>query len=112
MATITGANGADLLTGTEDADEIFTLDGSDVVEGRGGNDRLDLSQLDPNVNAAGDQAFVVVGALTGVAGQLLVAASGGLTFVRGDTNGDGIGDFEFEVLAGDGVLVPPSDFIL
>ncbi len=73
---------------------------------------LKLSAMDANVNLAGDQKFVFVGAeaFTHVAGQLHYVQEGGATFVEGDTNGDGLADFSLR-LTGTISLVA-GDFVL
>jgi Ca2+-binding RTX toxin-like protein len=66
--------------------------------GRGG-DRIDLSQIDANTNAAGNQAFTWIGTsgFTGVAGQLMQYTFNGNTILSADLNGDRIADFQIEV---------------
>lgn len=64
-------------------------------------DRIDLSQVDANVNSEGDQAFSFIGngAFSGTAGELRVVESGALQYVYGDTNGDAVADFQITVQA-------------
>ena len=62
--------------------------------------------------ATGDNAFVFVGNQTfsGVAGQLHAVPKQGGLMVEGDVNGDGIADFQIELL---GItLLQDYDFIL
>lgn len=66
---------------------------------RSDRDRVSLSGIDANTNAAGNQAFAFIasGSFTGVAGQLRYQQTGANTFVMGDVNGDGIADFVIQV---------------
>ncbi len=82
-----------------------------------GTDRIDLSRIDANSLAAGDQAFSWIGsnafAGTGAtsAGELRAFESGGYRWVEGDTNGDGSADFAIRFQIGTAPLVQ-SDFLL
>jgi hypothetical protein len=60
-----------------------------------GVDKVDLSRIDANAGAAGDQAFSWIGsaAFTGAAGELRTYDQGGYRWVAGDTDGDGNADF-------------------
>ncbi|MFE0756741.1 M10 family metallopeptidase C-terminal domain-containing protein [Inquilinus sp. NPDC058860] len=117
-----GYNGKDTLTGNGGADRfVYGSTGASAV---GANrdvitdfshaqaDRIDLSGIDANTGAAGNQAFAFIGsgAFTGVAGQLRFAVSGGQTVVAGDVNGDGASDFQIQ-LNGSIALVA-ADFVL
>ena len=74
------------------------------------NDKIDLSLIDANVQAAGDNAFTLVGAFTHVRGQLISVAQAGGYLVQGDTNGDAVADFAILVHAAQPLT--PGDFIL
>lgn len=97
--TLTGGTGADFLSGGPGADtfnynrvtDSVVLD-FDHISGFNALDTLDLRDVDANRRAGGDQAFILIfgQAFSGVAGQLQLA--GGV--IRGDTNGDGFGDFQ------------------
>lgn len=117
-----GGSGADRLIGGEGADR-FVLSGA-ADSGQGADlrdvfadfnaaegDMINLSGIDADTGAAGDQAFSIVGAFSGAAGQLRVdvSASGNSAMLRGDIDGDGAADFEVLVRG-----APPSasDFIL
>ena len=65
-------------------------------------DIIDLSSIDANTNAAGDQAFAIVSAFTGVGGQMTRAyvASADFTILTMDVDGDRVGDMRI-VLNGD-----------
>jgi Ca2+-binding RTX toxin-like protein len=117
-----GGRGADMLTGGAGADRfvyagtVHSLVGSgadritDFSHAQG--DRIDLSLIDPNTIAAGNQAFSFIGAglYTGVAGQLRTSVVGGVTTIAGDVNGDRASDFHI-VLSGAIALVS-ADFVL
>jgi Ca2+-binding RTX toxin-like protein len=75
-------------------------------------DLIDLGAVDANSALAGDQGFSFVGsnAFTGTAGQLRTFQAGGMTYVEGDTNGDGTADFLIRI---DGLHdLQGSDFII
>ena len=107
--TLTGASGQDSLDGGVGNDRLdFNATSEsgvgaaarDIVVGfTQGADRIDLLTIDANTLAAGDQAFAFIGASAfgGVAGQLRAAASGGITLVEGDINGNGVADFQIEL---------------
>ena len=119
--TLTGGLGSDTLRGG-DGQDVFaygsindSLSGSTDIIGdfsRSDRDRISLSGIDANTNAAGDQAFAFIasGSFTGVAGQLRYQQTGANTFVMGDVNGDGIADFVIQV--GGLVNFGSGDFIL
>jgi Ca2+-binding RTX toxin-like protein len=65
-------------------------------------DVIDLSVIDANTIAAGDQGFAFIGGnqFSGVAGQLRFASFAGSNgFIVGDVNGDRVSDFFIEVNA-------------
>jgi serralysin len=76
-----------------------------------GSDRIDLSSIDANVNAGGDQAFSFIGsnAFTGVAGQLRYEVEGNNVRILADVDGNGVADMS--ILATTPTIVA-SDFIL
>lgn len=106
---LVGGAGADVLFGHGGADRFVFLSVTDSLASardRVGDfnategDRIDLSAIDADVNAAGDQAFVLVGAFTGVAGQAVATfdeRSGGMTLLA-DVDGDGRADFGVEAV--------------
>ena len=76
-------------------------------------DVLDFAGIDPN-HVPGDQAFVLIGSkgFSNVAGQLRVytSTSNAMTYVSGDTNGDGVSDFTVSLngihsLSGSGLVL-------
>jgi Ca2+-binding RTX toxin-like protein len=106
---LTGGTGADQLYGGAGADEFLFTSVSDSGAGgidiiadfsRADRDKISLSAIDANINQAKDQKFVFIGtaAFGGVAGQLRYEHVDGHTSVMGDTNGDGIADFEIQLL--------------
>ena len=118
--TLVGGGGSDSLTGGAGAD-VFRFDAmtdstaasADVIVGfQSGVDKIDLSRLDANSNAAGDQAFAWIGgaAFHGVAGEVRAYDVGSTRWIEGDTDGDGDGDFAFMFQT----VTPlePGDFIL
>jgi len=120
---ISGGAGKDTLTGGAGADRFVYASIAESVVGANADritdfshaqgDRIDLSLIDANTGALGDQAFTYIGAglYTGVAGQLRAAVTApGVTTVAGDVNGDGVSDFHIQ-LTGALALVA-ADFVL
>ncbi|HEX8239032.1 MAG TPA: calcium-binding protein [Allosphingosinicella sp.] len=115
-----GNGGADQLTGGGGADTFRYAKATDSVAGSAdhildfasGTDKIDLSKLDANSNAAGDQAFTWIGsaAFSGVEGQLRAYQSGSDWFVEGDMNGDSVADLVIQVSVTGGPLVQ-GDFL-
>jgi Ca2+-binding RTX toxin-like protein len=139
--TLIGSSGANALNGFESNDVISGGAGKDTLTGGAGADRfvyasiaesvvganadriadfshaqgdtIDLSLIDANTGAPGDQAFTFIGTglYTGVAGQLRFAFTApGVTTIAGDVNGDGVSDFHIQ-LTGLVALVA-ADFVL
>ncbi|MBL8698540.1 MAG: choice-of-anchor L domain-containing protein [Alphaproteobacteria bacterium] len=115
---IDGAAGADIIHGGSGHDEIAGGAGADrFVFGDAGEvlttaanpdqlidfssaegDKIDLHLVDANSGTGGDDAFVLAASFTGVAGQLVIANSGGEDLlVTGDVNGDALADFAIKV---------------
>jgi hypothetical protein len=102
--TLTGGLGADKLTGGigqdifvfRTAEEVFGDVINDFVSGV---DKINLDTIDADVNAEGGQDFFWRGTsgLSGQAGDLAYRLKGGLTFVIGDTDGDGTSDFTLKL---------------
>jgi Ca2+-binding RTX toxin-like protein len=108
--TLYGGTGADRFVFASLADSSFAapdrIADFSLVE----SDKIDLSAIDANVNAAGDQAFLFIGNNNAFvpsfgAGQLRF--NGG--FLEGDVNGDLVADFRIEVNA---PPLPDGAFIL
>ena len=96
-----GNAGADLLKGGAGADTFVyaaTTDSTvslfDRIADLAGSDRIDLSAIDANTTANGNQAFRIVDAFTNTAGQMTLdfSAGTGLTTILMDVNGDGAAD--------------------
>ena len=94
-------------------DVIRAGDGAAAFEGVGwaAGDRIDLSGIDANVHAAGNQMFGFGGAGTG---RVSVVDMGSSTLVRANTDYDAA--FEFELVIEDGAVraaqYVAADFIL
>lgn len=113
--TLLGGKGNDLLdggAGTDDLDGgkgkntyIFsalsdsTTAGSDTIEKLGLKDTIDLSAIDANSSASGNQAFKLVGAFTHHAGELVLTFHAGsdTTTIDMDVDGDGVADATISV---------------
>jgi Ca2+-binding RTX toxin-like protein len=104
--TITANNAANVMKGGAGNDTYkFTsasaADG-DTILGFEPGDRVDLTAIDANLGAAGDQSFTLVSAATfTAAGQLAVTyetrADGDFTVVQGNTGGNTDADFTIEI---------------
>lgn len=113
--TLQGGGGADVLIGGAGADR-FVFAAGDTVPGRmdritdfagSAGDRIDLRQIDADLLADGDQAFVLVNAFTGAAGELRIQAQGEGFLLLGNTDGDAAAEFRLFVkgdLAADHLL--------
>lgn len=110
----TGHGGGDVLRGLGGADRFVYTAISDSTPGAAGRDRIedftdediiDLSAIDPNSTAPGNQNFLFIGdaVFTGVNGELRFQFSGSSTLVQADIDGDRKADFEIS-LAGNKVL--------
>jgi Ca2+-binding RTX toxin-like protein len=101
--TLSGASGADVLTGGVGAD-VFRFDVAeagygDVVSDLEDGDIIDLTQVDADYALEGDQAFALVSAFTGAAGELQLRELSALnqTLVEGDIDGDGVADLRIRL---------------
>lgn len=115
-----GGYGADVLTGGT-GDDMFHFGSYEtgigvaadrITDFESGADVIDLSGIDANIFAAGDQAFSYIGdaAFSGTAGELRFYVDGGDTWFSADTDGDAAADFQV-VLSGAHQL-PAADFLL
>ncbi len=104
MDTLLGGKGQDRLTGGDDADTFTFLSIGHTRAARimdlALEDFVDLAGIDADANTGGDQAFTLVEAFSGQAGELVVhySAHKDLTFIRGDVDGDSVKDFQAAVL--------------
>ena len=126
---LNGGNGNDVLTGGMGTDSLTGGGGADIFvyaeqaeSGPGaardkisdfvqGADRIDLSDMDANSTTPATEDFTFIGtaAFGSVAGQLRYTASGGITVIEGDTDGNGLADFQIE-LTGE-IPLQSTDFI-
>ncbi len=125
---LNGGTGQDLLDGGAGRDRFdFSSIGdtpagaltrdtiSDFEQGR---DTLNLGRMDASTLLSGNQAFAFIGdaAFTSTAGQLRFVQSTApdgvspVTIVSGDVNGDGVADFEVQILGHQALTA--ADFIL
>jgi Ca2+-binding RTX toxin-like protein len=120
---ITGGAGRDIVSGEAGAD-IFVFNEGDFASAspdradcitdfnHGQADTIDLTDIDANTRAAGEQWFTFLGekAFTGRPGQLRYEAYGNGVVVLADTNGDRVADFAIRL---DNVTkLVETDFIL
>lgn len=130
--TLDGGAGADVLEGGKGRDKLIGGAGQDVfvftdashngtsalrdriMDFDGTEDVIDLSGIDANTGAGGNQAFGFIGtaAFSGTAGELRyrLVNNGANSEVLADTDGDGLADF-FLLVKGVSVL-EASDFVL
>jgi Ca2+-binding RTX toxin-like protein len=106
-----GGAGSDILVGGAGADTFTVLQASvrqshlggilevdtvnDLIAAQG--DRLDLSAIDADSNAAGDQAFTLVGNFSHHAGEMTLSFSAGITLLTLDVDGDGSADYRMKI---------------
>lgn len=102
---ITASNAVNVINGGAGSDTFKFLSASaangDTIVGFEPGDRIDLSAIDADLSAAGDQAFTLVtGAAATAAGQLVVTfgtgANGDFTLVQGNIDG-GAADFTIQI---------------
>jgi lysophospholipase L1-like esterase len=102
-----GDAGQDALSGGAGYDRfVFTsaynskVTARDVITDFGRGDKIDLSLIDANTRASGNQAFRIVADFTGAAGQLQWDETSWGFIVTGDINGDVQADFALSVKTG------------
>ena len=113
--TMIGNGGSDTFKFNSVAESSITNTTRDVItDFKHGIDHIDLSVIDANGAGAGSTAFSFLAtkgaAFTGMAGQLHYAANGTNTLIEGDTDGDGVANFQL-LLAGT-LTLTGSDFML
>jgi hypothetical protein len=96
---INGQDGFDVLTGGAGKDtfqfsSIDDISRTDEITDLEAGDNINLKGIDANSLVAGDQAFTIVAAFTGHAGQLTIEYDAGkdTTYVTMDVDGDGQAD--------------------
>lgn len=116
--TLIGGGGADTLSGGYGKDSFLysavaesSASQQDTIVDLGKYDIIDLAGIDADAGAVGDQAFVLVAALDGHAGQAALAydASIDATRLELDTDGDGLADMVVRI---DGDHADFVDFVL
>jgi hypothetical protein len=123
---VSGSGGADTLTGNGGTDSFrysATADSTAAAMDRildftPGTDKIDLTRIDANSHAAGNQAFSWIGSNTftgsgaASAGELRAYENGGKWFVEGDTDGNGVGDLVVELTLQGATPLGQGDFFL
>jgi Ca2+-binding RTX toxin-like protein len=108
--TLTGGNGNDTFVYSSIADSAFGLFNQDTITGFQlggifGTDRIDLSAIDANLSAAGNQFFTFIGLIGGIignpvfsnVGQLGYQVSGGNLFLYGNVDANPNADFALQL---------------
>jgi Ca2+-binding RTX toxin-like protein len=107
--SLRGGLGGDQLSGGASADTFIyrsvldsTAADNDVIFDMDASDIIDLHAVDANANKTGNQTFKIVEAFDGHAGQLVLSydLQSNNTTLAGDTDGDGISDFQIFVFNG------------
>jgi serralysin len=94
-----GFFGADVLWGGAGSDTFYftTTDATDMIaDFQSGSDKIDLTAVDANASAAGDQAFTFIGSanFSGVAGELRFTGSDSTGYrIEADVHGNITADF-------------------
>ncbi len=112
MDLLIGGDGADWFVFGSISEAGLGVTRDFIQDFASGVDKIDLSLIDANATARGNQAFssTLVSVFTGVKGQLSLTISGGDLIVSGDVNGDARADFEIMVVGL--TSLASSDFIL
>ena len=133
--TLSGGGGSDTIVGGGRSDSMAGRGGADVFrydavtdstsaswdligDFQVGVDKIDLSRIDANSHAAGNQAFHWIGsnafAGTGAAsaGELRVYADAGRWWAAGDVDGNGVADLVIALTPQGAILPGQGDFLL
>jgi Ca2+-binding RTX toxin-like protein len=108
---LVGGTGNDILVGGAGADTFAILQESVIQSHLGGTveadtisdfstaegDKLDLSAIDADSSAAGDQAFHLVSGFTHHAGEMTLTVVAGATTLQLDVDGDGNADYRMKI---------------
>jgi Ca2+-binding RTX toxin-like protein len=131
--TLVGGNGNDVLIGGTGRDTLTGGAGNDVFQFKAvnemgtragardvitdfikGQDKIDLSEIDANSRASGNQAFSFVAGddtlFNKKPGEIAWHTEKGITVIQGDINGDGRHDFEIQLTGN--IQLTEGDFIL
>ena len=89
----------------------------DGIQDFNAGDLIDLSRIDADDLSAGDQAFTFIGsaAFGNTAGELRyenISLGGPIWLVQGDTDGNGVSDFEVVLVISPADPITSADFIL
>ncbi|RJF87808.1 hypothetical protein D3874_12885 [Oleomonas cavernae] len=108
---LAGGQGADRFDYDSVADSRSGGQGSDIIlDFSIGEDQIDLSGIDADGVASGDQGFTIADQFHGAAGELIITHRNGSTFIYADVGGDGSADFDL-CLRGEYSL-SATDFLL
>ena len=109
--TLKGGSGADRFAFTAVTDSGATAATADRILDFGIGDRIDLSGMDGNATAPGQQGFTLIaGRIFTAPGQVATWTSGGTTWVAGNVDADNAADFLIRL---DGThRLDASDFLL
>jgi parallel beta-helix repeat protein len=107
-----GGSGSDRFVYQTLADSVVGTSRDQIGDFQAGIDKIDLSSIDANSRALGDQGFAFIGSasFSKKAGELRYYSSTAGTIVAGDVNGDGIADFEIALT--NKAIPTTADFIL
>jgi hypothetical protein len=101
-----GGNAADTMTGGEGSDRFdfrslsevgVGIDRDTITDFVSGEDLIGLGRIDADLGHSGNQAFHIVEAFSGAAGELAIRQQDGKTLVDADVDGDGLSDFQIEL---------------
>ncbi|WP_151719366.1 calcium-binding protein [Gemmobacter serpentinus] len=110
--TMTGGAGRDVFVFASIKDSGVTAAARDMITDFARGDRINLSAIDANTKARGNQDFDFIGrdAFSKTPGELRFERKNGDTFIFGDVNGDGKADFAIRLDVN--IQLIAKDFIL